>query len=59
MYVVHVIVPCAKSINGLPPIEESDGIGRDGGYAEYIVVDQRQLVPAVSSSPFQWRHAVA
>ncbi|KAI0656447.1 GroES-like protein [Cubamyces menziesii] len=46
LYVVHVIVPCAKSTSGLPPIEESDGIGRDGGYAEYIVVDQRQLVPA-------------
>ncbi|KAI0333247.1 GroES-like protein [Cubamyces sp. BRFM 1775] len=45
LYVVHVIVPCTKSTSGLPPLEESDGIGRDGGYAEYIVVDQRQLIP--------------
>lgn len=56
---MHVIVPCAKSTSGLPPIEESDGIGRDGGYAEYIVVDQRQLVPVVSSLPFGKRPTVA
>ena len=51
LYVVHVIVPCTKSTNGVPPLEDSDGIGRDGGYAEYIVVDQRQLIPVVSSFP--------
>ncbi|KAI0833846.1 GroES-like protein [Trametes gibbosa] len=42
LYAVHAIVPCAK---GLPPILESDGIGMNGGYADYVVVNQRQLVP--------------
>ncbi|KAL1949901.1 hypothetical protein VTO73DRAFT_8782 [Trametes versicolor] len=42
LYAVHAILPCAT---GLPPILNSDGIGMNGGYAEYVVVDQRQLVP--------------
>lgn len=44
LYAVHAILPCAT---GLPPILNSDGIGMNGGYAEYVVVDQRQLVPVV------------
>ena len=59
LYVVHVIVPCTKSTNGVPPLEDSDGIGRDGGYAEYIVVDQRQLIPVVSPLSPEFLYTVA
>ncbi|KAI0636284.1 GroES-like protein [Trametes polyzona] len=42
LYAIHAILPC---VTGLPPILNSDGIGMNGGYAEYVAVDQRQLVP--------------
>ena len=45
LYVVYVLVPCVRSTNGQPP--NMNGIGNDGGLAEYIVVEQSQLVPVV------------
>ncbi|KAH9902392.1 chaperonin 10-like protein [Cubamyces lactineus] len=44
LYVVYVLVPCVRSSNGQPP--NMNGVGNDGGLAEYIVVEQTQLVPA-------------
>ncbi|KAI0763324.1 GroES-like protein [Trametes elegans] len=43
LYALHAIVPCAKG--SLPPIDDSTGIGFNGGFAEYVAVDHRQLVP--------------
>ncbi|KAJ7573114.1 N-benzyl-3-pyrrolidinol dehydrogenase [Mycena floridula] len=36
--------PCTHSLNGTPAIFNSVGLGLDGGYAEYVVVDVDQLV---------------
>jgi threonine dehydrogenase-like Zn-dependent dehydrogenase len=46
LYVVMAINPCVKSI--VTPINNSFGIGYNGGYAEYAVVKAVQLVPVVS-----------
>ncbi|KAI0328255.1 GroES-like protein [Cubamyces sp. BRFM 1775] len=43
LYVVYIIAPCVTSSNGTLPGET--GVGKDGGFAEYVVVDQSQLVP--------------
>ncbi|CDO75111.1 hypothetical protein BN946_scf185010.g36 [Trametes cinnabarina] len=51
LYSVHVITPCAKGTIALPPIEQSIGIGRNGGYAEYVLVEPRQLVPVPDGIP--------
>ena len=46
LYVVYVLVPCVRTrTNGQPP--NMNGIGNDGGLAEYIVVEQSQLAPVV------------
>jgi propanol-preferring alcohol dehydrogenase len=47
LYVVMAINPCVKSI--VAPINNSFGIGYNGGYAEYAIVKAVQLVPVVSS----------
>ncbi|KAI0368691.1 N-benzyl-3-pyrrolidinol dehydrogenase [Pilatotrama ljubarskyi] len=44
LYAIHDLVPCV-AMNNLPPALNSIGIGRDGGYAEYIVVNAEELVP--------------
>ncbi|KAI0363860.1 GroES-like protein [Pilatotrama ljubarskyi] len=45
LYAVYAIRPCAARTGTFPPIEDSTGIGQDGGFAEYVLVDERQLVP--------------
>ncbi|KAF9032103.1 GroES-like protein [Hymenopellis radicata] len=45
LYAITTITPCVRGIMGLPAIFNIEGIGRDGGYADYVVVPQDQLVP--------------
>ncbi|KAI9001481.1 GroES-like protein [Trametes punicea] len=51
LYAVHTIVPCAKGSVTTPPIVQSLGLGLNGGYAEYLVVERRQLVPVPEGIP--------
>ncbi|EPQ56714.1 GroES-like protein [Gloeophyllum trabeum ATCC 11539] len=45
LYAVWVIDPCAAKAAGVAPIIDSTGIGMNGGYAEYVLVEDSQLVP--------------
>ncbi|KAF8896976.1 GroES-like protein [Mucidula mucida] len=45
LYTITTITPCVRSVMGLPAIFNIEGLGRDGGYADYVVVPQDQLVP--------------
>ncbi|KAF9016285.1 GroES-like protein [Hymenopellis radicata] len=45
LYTIITLTPCVRGLMGLPAIFNSVGIGRDGGYADYVVVPQDQLVP--------------
>ncbi|KAI0359993.1 N-benzyl-3-pyrrolidinol dehydrogenase [Trametes cingulata] len=44
LYAIYDVVPCV-AMNNLPPALNSIGIGRNGGYAEYIAVNAEELVP--------------
>ncbi|KAI9067693.1 GroES-like protein [Trametes sanguinea] len=48
LYCVHGITP---SLLSRPPIDESIGLGINGGYAEYVLVEPRQLVPVPNGIP--------
>ncbi|KAI0648696.1 GroES-like protein [Trametes meyenii] len=45
LYAVFVLTPCACRTLGPPPIDDSTGIGLNGGFAEFVTVSQSQLVP--------------
>ncbi|KAI0749440.1 N-benzyl-3-pyrrolidinol dehydrogenase [Daedaleopsis nitida] len=45
LYAVWTAVPCPRAIAGFPPLSDSIGIGENGGYAEYLVVNASELVP--------------
>ncbi|KAH8926649.1 GroES-like protein [Atractiella rhizophila] len=47
LYVVYVDDPCVRGLN----IAEGVGIGRNGGYAEYVTVKASQLVPVPHGLP--------
>ena len=52
LYAVYDPVPHAKHVlPGFPPFSDSIGIGENGGFAEYLVVDARELVLVVSAGP--------
>ncbi|KAI0671482.1 N-benzyl-3-pyrrolidinol dehydrogenase [Trametes maxima] len=44
LYAIYDVVPCIAMTN-LPPAVNSVGLGRNGGYAEYIVVAAQELLP--------------
>ncbi|GLB41041.1 putative groES-like protein [Lyophyllum shimeji] len=44
LYAVLAITPSAKSLNGMPALFDSPGASTDGGFAEYCLVRQDQLV---------------
>ncbi|KAF8896959.1 chaperonin 10-like protein [Mucidula mucida] len=45
LYTITTITPCVHGIMGLPAALNIEGVGHDGGYADYVVVPQDQLVP--------------
>ncbi|CDO75112.1 hypothetical protein BN946_scf185010.g37 [Trametes cinnabarina] len=45
LYSVHAITPCVQGTVALPLIEQAVGLGRNGGYAEYVLVEAPQLIP--------------
>ncbi|KAI0649383.1 GroES-like protein [Trametes meyenii] len=44
LYAIYDVVPCIAMTN-LPPALNSVGLGRNGGFAEYIVVAAQELLP--------------
>lgn len=44
LYAVLAITPTAQSLNGMPALFDSPGASCDGGFAEYVLVRQDQLV---------------
>ncbi|KAG6829141.1 hypothetical protein H0H87_012510, partial [Tephrocybe sp. NHM501043] len=44
LYTVLSISPSAKSLHGLPALFDSPGASYDGGFAEYVLIKQDQLV---------------
>ncbi|KAG5725543.1 hypothetical protein E4T56_gene20982, partial [Termitomyces sp. T112] len=48
LYAVLSITPSAKSYHGLPALFDSPGASYDGGFAEYVLIRQDQLVPVPS-----------
>ena len=51
LYAVYIPVPHSHDlIKGFPPFLDSIGIGRNGGYAEYLAVNATALVPVVSGT---------
>ncbi|KAI9001480.1 GroES-like protein [Trametes punicea] len=51
LYVVYIVVPCAKRSPGIPPLDQSVGIGVNGGFADYLLVDAGQLVRVPDGIP--------
>ena len=52
LYAVYAPLPHAKSaLPGFPPLSDWIGVGKNGGFAEYLVVDARELVLVVSFCP--------
>ena len=49
LYAVNLASPCLRGINGAPAFLNTQGIGKDGAYAEYIAVSQDLLIPVVST----------
>lgn len=47
LYAVLAIHPASQSIGGFPALFDSPGAAYDGGFAEYVVVRQDQLVSVV------------
>ncbi|KAJ7745589.1 hypothetical protein DFH07DRAFT_869662 [Mycena maculata] len=45
LYSVSLVDGCMHSTNGTPVAENTIGIGKDGAYAEYIIVTADMLVP--------------
>jgi len=45
LYAVLSIHPQSQSLHGLPALFDSPGAAYDGGFAQYVVVRQDQLVP--------------
>ncbi|KAG6846540.1 hypothetical protein H0H93_013343, partial [Arthromyces matolae] len=45
LYAVLSITPSAKSYHGLPALFDSPGASYDGGFAEYVLIKEDQLVP--------------
>ena len=54
LYAIWDVVPCALAhpSTALSPAFQSIGLGKNGGFAEYIVVNQAELVPVVSMRYF-------
>lgn len=53
LYIVLPLTPCVHGLTGLPAALNSIGVGKDGGFAEYVTVTVDQLikVPEGLSAP--------
>ena len=59
LYAVYAVVPHAMHLlPNFPPFLDSIGIGENGGYAEYLVVDASQLIPVVCLTLRLITHAI-
>ncbi|KAJ7485078.1 hypothetical protein B0H11DRAFT_1806390 [Mycena galericulata] len=51
LYSILLIDSCVHGVNGGPALNNSLGLGRDGGYAEYIITTADTLVPVPNGIP--------